>query len=392
MIFDLFHSISDPIINGRSLGAEKVFSHFFEQALLAEDLGVDTVWCAESHFSSETQKKTSVATIQNFSGEVGINCDSFQLAPALFNRTKKINFGTAIHNIVGGSGGPLSSAERVKVLSFLNNSVSEWNRKLRIGIAAGRFPYQNTPFQIVARDSIESDLWPYIKRYVFIEALEVFLRLLSGEEISSAQIKKWMIDPEEIKEPKLREKYRRPVEVRKFWNFETLRLVPFERVNSNLEIVLGSHDPLALEWGLKFWDLSLFNLSFTSPDKIEALQSSMQEKCTLYQREWTRSRLPRTVMVFIQEKRDKAYQLADNVLDNYIEAMRGTTQVPDKKVLLERALVGDPTEIRDQLRENGSRGFHSGDRLMLWFEFNQLDNEEIQKQMKLFFEEVVGKL
>ncbi|NBT58755.1 LLM class flavin-dependent oxidoreductase, partial [bacterium] len=114
MIFDLFHSISDPVIGGQSLGAKKVYSNFFEQVVLAESLGVDTIWCAESHFSSETQKKTSVATIPNFTGEVGINCDSFQLAQLLFSRTKKVNFGTAIHNIVGGSGGPLASAERVK--------------------------------------------------------------------------------------------------------------------------------------------------------------------------------------------------------------------------------------------------------------------------------------
>lgn len=56
MIFDLFHSISDPVIKGRSLGVSKAFANFFDQAILAESLGVDTVWCAESHFSSETQK------------------------------------------------------------------------------------------------------------------------------------------------------------------------------------------------------------------------------------------------------------------------------------------------------------------------------------------------
>ncbi len=392
MIFDLFHSISDPVIKGRSLGVSKAFANFFDQAILAESLGVDTVWCAESHFSSETQKKTSVATIPNFAGEVGLNSDSFQMAQLLFNRTKRVGFGTAIHNIVGGSGGPIASAERVRFLSFLNQEVGKWNRQLRIGVAAGRFPFQNIPFQIVPRDQTEKDLWPLMKRYIFLEALEIFLRLLSGGALSSQETKTWMIDPKEISDPNLIRKYNAPVTVKKRWEFELLKVMPKTEELKYLEIVLGSHDPLALEWGLKYWDLSLFNLSFTSPEKIEELHQNMVSKCAEASRNWSRDRLPRTVMVFINQNRDKAYQLADHVLDNYIEAMRGTTQVPDKTVLLQRALVGDPAEICEQMKPGGLRGFHKDDRLMLWFEFNQLDNAEIQDQMKLFFTEVVPRL
>ena len=79
MIFDLFHSLSDPIVMGRRQGPVRCLTNFLAQARLAEELGVDTVWCAESHFSSEVQKKTSLATIPHFQGEVGLNSDSFQL-------------------------------------------------------------------------------------------------------------------------------------------------------------------------------------------------------------------------------------------------------------------------------------------------------------------------
>ena len=254
------------------------------------------------------------------------------------------------------------------------------------------FPYQNTPFQIVPRDSSEKELWPYIKRYIFIEALEIFLRLLGGEEVSSQQIKSWFLEPAEILDPGLRAKYQKPIEIKKRWDFEAIRLVPAVKENEDLEIVLGSHDPMALDWGLKFRDLSLFNLSFTSPVKIEELHMGMKEKCSKYNRVWSRSRLPRTVMVFVKKKRDQAYHLAEQVLETYVEAMRGTAQVPDIKTLLQRALVGDPSEIREQMLQGGSRGIHPDDRLMLWFEFNQMDHQDIQDQMKLFFEEVVGKL
>ncbi|NBX81920.1 LLM class flavin-dependent oxidoreductase [bacterium] len=390
MIFDLFHSVSDPVIQGKRLGSKKVFSQLFSQVDLAESLGFDTIWCAESHFSSETQKQTSVATIPEFHGEVGINSDSFQLAQTIFQKTRKIHFGTAIHNIVGGSGGPIASADRVNTLRFLNQEVLTQPRKVRMGIAAGRFPYQNSPFQITPRNADEAAVWPNLKRYVFIEALEIFLRLLSGE-LWLQSIKDWVIPPEALS-TEMRKRFPTGYVIEKRWPFEAMTLVPQTSPSDDLEIVLGSHDPLALEWGYQFWDLSLFNLSFTAPETIEALHQQMETRAQKYQRQWNRSRLPRTVMVFIDSNRKKAYDLANHVLDQYIEAMRGTAQVPEKTVLLQRALVGDPQEILEQIQPQGSRGYHSQDRLMLWFEFNQMDNEVIQSQMKLFFEKVVPQL
>jgi len=380
MIFDLFHSMSDPLIKGKCLGASRVFSQFMDQVQLAEGLGFDTVWCAESHFSSEIQKQTSVATIPHFAGEVGLNCDSFQLAHYFLSQTKRIGFGTAIHNIVGGSGGPIASAERVRFLDFCNEKFLGGERYLRIGVAAGRFPYQNTPFQFVPRDSWEEENWGLVKRYHFIEALEIFLRLLSGESLSSEDVQNWECEGKDGKIRKISPR----------WTFEKLKLIPFEKVSSKLEIVLGSHDPLALDWGLNFWDLSVFNLSFTSPEQIEALQKKMAETAEKKGRKWIRSRLPRTVMVFIDNDRKKAYRLADEVLTTYVEAMRNTAQVPEKEVLLKRALVGDPSEIKEQLYQDPTRGFHSSDRLLLWFEFNQTDNEDICQQMKLFKEKVMA--
>jgi alkanesulfonate monooxygenase SsuD/methylene tetrahydromethanopterin reductase-like flavin-dependent oxidoreductase (luciferase family) len=375
MIFDLFHSISDPEIKGKRLAAPRVYQQFLDQAVLAEKLGMDTIWCAESHFSSETQKKTSVATIPHFYGEVGINSDSFQLAHLIFQRTRKIHFGTAIHNIVGGSGGPIASADRVNSLNAFNQMVLGGARKLRIGVAAGRFPYQNTPFGIQPRSEIEKDLWADVKRYIFIEALEIFLRLLGGETLNSQKVKTW-----EMAQSKIQPR----------WVFEDISLVPEVKNRETLDIVLGSQDSLALEWGLKWWDLSVFNLSFTSPEKIELLHQNMQKKADEQKRKWARSRLPRTVLVFIDKDRKKAYDLASEVLDAYIEAMRGTAQVPDKEILLSRALVGDPSEIREQLDPLNPRGFKMDDRLMLWFEFNQLDGLVIENQMKLFIEKVVS--
>ncbi len=391
MIFDLFHSIGDPKVGGRQLGANGSYRAFFEQVELAEALGFDTVWCAESHFSSETQKATSVATIPEFFGEVGLNCDSFQLFHVLQARTKRISFGTAIHNIVGGSGGPIASADRVNFLRYCNANLWHEPRHLKIGVAAGRFPYQNTPFGIVARDPAEAKVWGLVKRYVFLEALEIFLRLINGETLSSKAITQFFISEEEARaatKGHLPEGAGFPHYVKPRWDFESLTLVPQLEKTAPFSIVLGSSDPEALKLARQFFDVDLFNLSFTPPEQIEKLHAQMSAASAT----WNRSRLPRTVMVFMDPDRKKARALANFVLDAYIEAMKGTAQVPDKAVLMERALIGDAAEVRDQLHPENPRRFNPNDRLMLWFEFNQLDDSQIQSQMKYFWKEIGEKL
>ncbi|MCB0418335.1 MAG: LLM class flavin-dependent oxidoreductase [Bdellovibrionales bacterium] len=395
MIFDVFHSISDPVIGGRQLGSRTVFENTRDQAVLAESLGFDTFWLAESHFSSEVQKQTSLATIPNFSGEVGLNSDSFQLIQWLVGHTRKLNFGTGIHNIVGGSGGPIASADRANFIAFLNEAF--WERTLHWGVASGRFPYQNAPFGLVPRDATERDFWPSLVRFAFLEALEIFLRLLSGEVLNSDRVGRYEIGEGDLihygaRAEELRKKYTFPIPVKPRWSFESLQLVPNLLDRQHLRVVLGSSDPRALETGWKFWDLDLFNLSFTPPERIQALHEQMDTLCKKTQRAWHRSRLPRTVLTFVDPDSKKAHVLAHEVLDTYIEAMRGTAQVPDKNVLLERALIGDAVEVREQLHPENPRGIHADDRLMLWFEFNQNDGSAICRRMKYFMEEVAARL
>jgi hypothetical protein len=66
--------------------------------------------------------------------------------------------------------------------------------------------------------------------------------------------------------------------------------------------------------------------------------------------------------------------------------------VPDNQVLLARALVGEAAELRESSAPGGRHGFHQHDRLMLWFELNQLDDSAIESQMRHFFEEAVNRL
>lgn len=394
MIFDLFHSLSDPIVGGARLGAARCFAQFISQVRLAEALGMDTVWCAESHFSSEAQKLGSSPVIPHFGGEVGLNADSFQLFHWVVSRTERIGLGTAIHNIVGGSGGPIASADRVNLLRFANRALWPRPRELHIGVASGRFPYQNVPFGIVPRDRVEALLWSHVQRVALYEALEIFLRLLRGEVLDSSALGRHPIPLEQARAGLAPEALSEldgvsfPYVPAPRWQFEKLRLVPEYDGGDGLRIVLGSGDDEALRVARRHWDVDLFNLSFTPPEKIEALHAELGAVDPT----WTRRRLPRTVLVFADPEAKVAHARADAAFDAYIEAMRGTARVPDKAVLLSRALVGDAALLREQLAAGSPHGFHAGDRLMLWFEFNQLDGDAIEAQMRYFFEQVVEKL
>jgi alkanesulfonate monooxygenase SsuD/methylene tetrahydromethanopterin reductase-like flavin-dependent oxidoreductase (luciferase family) len=393
MIFDLFHSLSDPVVQNEQLGAARSFGQFLSQVQLAEALGMRSVWLAESHFSSEAQKYGPRPAIPHFQGEVGLNADSFQLFHWLEARTQRIGLGTAIHNIVGGSGGPVASADRVNLLRFINEECWQTPRELCIGVASGRFPYQNAPFGLVPRDPVEALLWPVVERTAFYEAIEIFLRLLAGERLGSGDLERHELSREQAvaaigsaREAEL-DGIDFPLRTTPRWTFDALELVP-RSSSDRLRIVLGSSDPKALDVAQRHGSVDLFNLSFTPPEQIEALHAELRRRDP----SWSRARLPRTVLVFADPSRALARERANAALDTYIEAMRGTARVPDKNVLLARALVGDAAELREQLAPGASHGFHDGDRLMLWFEFNQLDGPAIEAQMRYFFEQVVEKL
>ena len=377
MKFDVFHSIGRIDSLPQKPSDHEVFLGFFDQARLADDLEYETIWVAESHFSSEVQKRHKQPVIPHYQGEVGLNCDSAQLAHLIISKTKGIGFGTAIYNIVGGNGGPIAAADRIRSLAFLNQFADQ-PRNLNIGIASGRFPFINRPFGIVPRNDFEANHWQVYSRLILCEASEIFLRLFQGEAISSKDITRRAIDDHDT-----------PYEPR--WQFDEMMLVPklSEQDLQRTTFVLGSHDPLAQEAALQWADCDLFNLSFTAPDQIDAVHNAMHRRYENTNRNWHRSRMPRTVLTFIDESSRRAHARASHCFDVYIEAMRGTATVPDKNILMSRALIGDPQEIRDQLSPENPRRLHHDDRLMLWFEFNQSDSAAICQQMRLFGEKVV---
>ena len=168
MKFDIFFSISQTPV-GEALPSEAtMFRNFFAQVEAADRLGFGTAWIAESHLSSEVQKTHQRPVIPHWKGEVGLNVDVLQLAHHIFQRTTRIEVGSAITNILC-MGGPIAHAERVAYFLALHGLNPEERRRLNLGIAAGRFDFMNRASGVVPLSSAEEAAGRSWKGAVFSE-------------------------------------------------------------------------------------------------------------------------------------------------------------------------------------------------------------------------------
>src|ERR1051325_8156453 len=131
MRWDIFYSISQTPVRGRLPSEAEMFGNFFDQVGGGDELGFGTAWIAESHLSSEVQKRNRSPVIPHWRGEVGLNADFLQLSHRVFQRTRRIETGSAVMNILT-NGGPIAAAERVAVFCALHGLDPEERRRINV--------------------------------------------------------------------------------------------------------------------------------------------------------------------------------------------------------------------------------------------------------------------
>lgn len=391
MELDVFFSICQTEVNGYMPDERTMFANFFEQVELADELGFGTAWVAESHLSTEVQKTNPGAVIPHFVGEIGLNTDILQLGHRVFARTKRIGIGSAIMNILC-NGGPIAAAERIRTFLALHGLDPAEKRLLTVGFASGRFPFINVPYGIVPRNPVEAAAWPVVKNKIFEEATEIFLRLLKGEILSDELVAPRSLRRVDFRQDadwmRVQEAYGHdadeiPLEPR--WRFPNLKIVPQESRMDLLRLSIGSHDPATQIFANTILPVGVFNLSITPGDEIEKTNERMRTHYHPDGGGWQRRLMPRTVLVFINDDRDKAREEARDALSNYWRALEGTLDEGKVRRATNNALVGDAAEIAAQMRER----FDPEDRLMLWFDFNNHDSKRVMKNMRDFVERAV---
>lgn len=408
MLFDLFFSISQCPVDGDLPDERRMFRQFFDQVEAGDALGYGVAWLAESHLSSQVQKGNRDPVIPHWQGEVGLNADFCQLAHHIFARTRGIEAGSAVMNIVC-MGGPITHAERIAVATTLHGLDPAERRRLHIGFASGRFEFMNRATGIVPRDPIEEAAWPVLKGLVFREATEVFCRLLRGDVLSSHDVAPPVLrraafrtDAEWAKVQQVAAEHGAlpsppdTIELPRRWDFERIQIVPRDFRRELLQLVIGSHDPELQQFANEFLPVQVFNLSITRPDIIEDTHRRLTAAYHPSGGAWKRAHMPRTVMVFLNEeghlgpeaRRKAARDEQRAALGAYWTALEGTLDPKKLQSAAENSVVGDGAEVAAQIEAR----FHPEDRLMLWFDFFNHDSARVIRNMEAFQRCVVPRL
>jgi alkanesulfonate monooxygenase SsuD/methylene tetrahydromethanopterin reductase-like flavin-dependent oxidoreductase (luciferase family) len=390
MKYDIFCSLFQVKVDGYKPDEKTMFQNFFDQARLADELGFENCWVAETHLSTQVQKENKNPVTPHMDGEIGLNTDILQLSHKVFSQTKNINMGSAIKNILC-NGGPIAHAEAIRTFLTLHAMNPDEKRRLNIGFASGRFEFSNRPYGVVPRNAWEQAAWPVVKGKWLAQATEIFLRVLKGDQFSSDDLRPQVLKAEEFRGEELWQatvkafgKDVTEIPLDNFYNFEKIGVIPFEAPMHLLDLTIGTHDEKIQALANEILPVGVFNLSITPPEIIEKTHQRMAEQYHKEGGPWTRSHMPRTAMVFLNEDSAKAKKQAEAAWGNYWNAMEGT--IDNKKVeqAVHNALVGTAEEVAGQIAEK----YHQDDRLMLWFDFNNHDNDFIMQSMESFMKNV----
>ena len=405
MEFDIFFSISQtPDTSGFKPSESEMFANFFDQVVLADELGFGVGWVAQAHLSTEVQKSNKNPVVPHYPGEVGLCTDFFQVAREMFSRTKRMDVGSAVMSILA-SGGPIAQAERVGSFLALHGMDPDEERKLHIGFSAGRFEFMARPYGIVPRDAVEEAAWPALRGQIFSEASEIFLRLLNGEVVSSESVSATILKREnfrtdedwgEVQRVAVRqhglEAPPESIEIGNRYVFEDIKTIPQDWRRDLLNLVIGSHDPNLQEKVNRFRPVQVFNLSITPPNVIEDTHERMSRDYHKDGGDWSRRMMPRTIMVFLndedgltREQQDEAaMEEARSALSTYWSALEGTIDPGKIDRATDNAVIGSVQSVSEQI----SQRFDPEDRLMCWFDFFNHDSERVMRDMTAFMTKV----
>lgn len=395
--FDVFFSFSKMNLGEGMPADDFLYNNLFRQIRKADQLGFKKAWIGEAHFSIKTEQHKPEPLLPHFKGELCINTDILQIAPLVNSITEKIEIGSAIRNILV-NGGPVAHAEAIRTfLTLHQHHLKSSGRKIQIGFGVGRFAYANEVYGIKPRNEAEKILWPAIRGLVLRQATEIFLRLLKGEILGSADVSKSFLYRKSIRNMEDWDQAMyylnlgtdcEEIIIPPFWDFQPVKIIPEDCDLSCLELTLGSHDPELQIFANQFLPVKVFNLSVTPGEVIDSTHERMAAHFHPDGGPWKREYMPRTIMIFTcadkklsrEEQDQKAFEEARAAMVAYWQAMEGTVDQTKVEGGMENAVYGSPEKVKRMLEEK----FHPQDRLMTWFDFNTNDADLVMKRMQDF--------
>lgn len=395
MFFDVFFSLNQTTVDSIQPFEWQLLQSFFEQVEAADRLGYGVAWVAQHHFMWDILKRTSKTTFPNYKGNIGMNSDILLLAPHIFSRTKNIEVGEVSRNLISG-GGPVAHAQAVRTFMAFHEFGPFAHRRLHLGLSNGEYQFNSSPFWVSPRSDAEKAAWPALKKKIFAEALEVFLRLTRGDVFFSSRMPRKGLCRADFRSDEEWNSVRRlageseagKISFPERWSFEQLGLVPQDVSLGSLGLYLGSHDASLQQLANEFMPCGVIDAALTSGEEIESTHEHMAEAYYFPKAPWQRSMLPRLTPVFLdttsgltaEEQSARAVKKARRSLEMFWLAHAESLDLAAIENALKNALVGNASEVAGQLRSR----YHKDDRLMLWFDFCNHNSKEVLASMAEF--------
>ena len=213
---------------------------------------------------------------------------------------------------------PLAWLERIGNFCTLHGLNPAERRRLHIGFATGRFEFMGRPYGFFPQDAVEEATWPALKGQIFLEASDVFLRLLRGDVLSGNDTYETILTRGLPFQMAIGNEYNRlhmklmgcrrtckKIPMCKRYVFEEIKTIPQDWDRSLLSLVVGSRDPAAQQRCNQWMPTKVFNLSITNDEIINRIHKRMSEWFHKDGGDWKREYMPRTVMVFLNDDADK---------------------------------------------------------------------------------------
>lgn len=376
MKFDIFSSLEQGTdARGDLRVPADTLRDYLRTVEVAESCRYWCSWTAESHYSTLEQQRLlgDAAEIPHWPAEICANTDFFSLAIAAASNHPGIDFGSAITNVVA-AGGPVIAAERIHLLDALA-SAKELPNTFHIGMAGGRFDYLYRIAGIMPRNQAERRQWNAVKSAIAAEASEIVVRLVQGDAFSSDDLTERFLE-----DPDIGARY----QVARRWTFETTRVAQSPATDRIL-LYAASHNREFYTELNQYRPVRALNLSITPSAEIDRNQHHLTRIYHPDGGAWMREYLPQTVLVFVDTDRHTARRTAKSNIARYWSAMQGTVTQSKVDNSASNALVGRPADVAEQIVDR----YHPDDRLMLWFDFQYRELDEVHDAVRRFAAEVV---
>lgn len=349
MRFGTYYFLQAP--PGRS--DEEVVHGEFSQILLSEELGYDTVWLTEHHFT-----------------EYGISVSPMALAAAIAAKTERINIGLAAAILPFHD--PIRLAEEIAFVDILSRG------RLRVGIGRGNRPIEFAGYRVSQEENRER----------FGETLDIMMQAWTQERVSY-QGRFFSIEGIPVR-PKPFQKPHPPLMLvcvspetvafaaRRAWPMlNSILFGPIQQLIEKREVYVAAmrtagYDEDAVKTALASWSVSRH--IYVAPTDREAIEEAQAAEL------WYQQALARFL---VPENMDTA----PSTLQPQFRALAETLKtISWEKLIAETVVFGSPERVIDKVREMQALGVGE---LLCWMNFGTLPQDRVQRSLRLFAEKVM---